>query len=126
MGMSVVRAAVQTQDVPDAVAIGAYYRSDDYIFNQYTKGLINRLYHIVRKQTLSNKFPDLSRRGRGRAALDIGAGTGAFVANMKDRAGDIIIRPVIGTDSNRIRHILGEPQPARQTFPYLKSSCETV
>lgn len=81
-----------TQDVPDAVSIGAYYRSDNYISHtNTTKGLINRLYHFVRKQTLSNKYRLISSATRTRQGklLDIGAGTGAFVAHMKERGWEV-------------------------------------
>src|ERR1700729_2628268 len=73
-----------TQDVPDAESIGHYYRSDDYISHTDTsKGLVNRLYHLIRKQTLSDKrrlIQAATRLQRGRL-LDIGAGTGAFAAH---------------------------------------------
>ena len=77
-----------TQDVPDAGSIGVYYRSDNYISHTNTnKGLINQLYHIVRGQTLSNKYRLISSATRSRQGkmLDIGAGTGAFVAHMKEK-----------------------------------------
>lgn len=75
-----------TQDVADAASIGAYYRSEDYISHSNTsKGLVNRLYHLVRKQTLSDKYRLIASATRMRKGqlLDIGAGTGAFVAYMQ-------------------------------------------
>ncbi|HEY4206390.1 MAG TPA: class I SAM-dependent methyltransferase [Puia sp.] len=76
-----------TQDVPDEASVGAYYQSENYISHTNTrKGLVNSLYHMVRKQTLSDKRRLLSsatRMKNGRL-LDIGAGTGAFVAHMKE------------------------------------------
>lgn len=75
-----------TQDVPDAAAIGPYYRSEDYIsHSNTTKGLVNRLYHMVRRQTLAEKRQLILSATRTRAGklLDIGAGTGAFVAYMQ-------------------------------------------
>ncbi len=76
-----------TQDVPDALSIGEYYRSDDYISHTDTsKGLVNRLYHMVRKQTLSDKHRLIAlatRHSKG-TLLDIGAGTGAFVQYMHE------------------------------------------
>ena len=45
-----------TQDVPDAQNIGAYYQSANYISHSNTnKGLMNKLYHIVRSFTLNSK-----------------------------------------------------------------------
>lgn len=76
-----------TQDIPDAGSIGPYYSSDAYISHSDTnKGLINRLYHLVRRHTLSTKrrlISGAARRKEGRL-LDIGAGTGAFAAHMKE------------------------------------------
>src|SRR5260221_684054 len=81
-----------TQNVPDAASVGAYYRSDNYISHTNTnEGLINRLYHLVRKQTLSNKYRLISSATRTRQGklLDIGAGTGAFVAHMKQQGWEV-------------------------------------
>ncbi len=76
-----------TQDVPDAASIGAYYKSDAYISHTNTRaGLINKLYHIVRNRTLSQKKKLICKttgRQTGRL-LDIGAGAGAFAAYMKN------------------------------------------
>ena len=45
-----------TQDVPAQDAIGAYYASENYISHSDTKkGIINSLYHVVRKRTLMLK-----------------------------------------------------------------------
>src|ERR1700743_2690636 len=81
-----------TQDVPDAASIGPYYRSDAYISHTNTnKGLVNRLYHLVRKQTLSDKYRlivSASGIKRGKL-LDIGAGTGAFAGHMQGRGWEV-------------------------------------
>src|SRR5215469_12369512 len=72
-----------TQDVPDEASIGPYYRSDSYISHSNTsKGIINSLYHMVRQETLAEKFrlvASATRLKQGKL-LDIGAGTGAFAA----------------------------------------------
>lgn len=81
-----------TQDVPDAASIGPYYQSDNYISHSNTsKGLVNRLYHAVRKQTLSDKYrliASATRLRKGRL-LDIGAGAGAFVGYMKGEGWEV-------------------------------------
>ena len=74
-----------TQDVPDAVSIAPYYKSEDYISHTNTsKGLINRLYQSVRKRTLAKKRRLVQRiTGMGKGhLLDVGSGTGAFVSEM--------------------------------------------
>jgi len=75
-----------TQHAPDAVSIKAYYQSENYISHTNTnKGLVNRLYHFVRKQTLAGKrklVTAATDKSAGKTLLDIGAGTGAFVQHM--------------------------------------------
>jgi SAM-dependent methyltransferase len=74
-----------TQDVPDAMSIAPYYKSEDYISHTNTsKGLINRLYQSVRKRTLAKKRRLVQRiTGMGKGhLLDVGSGTGAFVSEM--------------------------------------------
>jgi 2-polyprenyl-3-methyl-5-hydroxy-6-metoxy-1,4-benzoquinol methylase len=75
-----------TQDVPDESSIGKYYRSENYISHTDTsKGLVNRIYKKVRKQTLKNKrrlVNKITGRGKG-SLLDIGSGVGAFVNEMQ-------------------------------------------
>ena len=75
-----------TQDVPGQEDIGSYYASADYISHSDTKeGIINSLYHLVRKRTLASKRILVVRQtgiDRGEI-LDIGCGTGAFLDTMK-------------------------------------------
>lgn len=74
-----------TQDVPDPFSIGPYYKAEDYISHTNTsKGFINSLYQLVRKQTLGHKRKIINKitglkKGR---ILDLGSGTGAFVNEM--------------------------------------------
>lgn len=75
-----------TQGVPGPDEIGAYYQSENYISHTDTKeGIVNRLYHAVRKRTLQQKL-QLIKRTTGLqqgTILDIGAGTGAFLHTMQ-------------------------------------------
>ncbi|MBI1782439.1 MAG: methyltransferase domain-containing protein [Sphingobacteriales bacterium] len=75
-----------TQEAPDEEAIGKYYQSADYISHSDTKkGIINSLYHRVRKITLKGKLnlvKQVTNKQSG-TILDIGCGTGAFIDTMK-------------------------------------------
>lgn len=75
-----------TQDVPGQDDIGSYYASADYISHSDTKeGIINNLYHLVRKQTVASKRKLVTKESgvdKGEI-LDIGCGTGAFLYTMK-------------------------------------------
>src|SRR3989337_3779035 len=75
-----------TQDVPAENAIAPYYKSEDYISHTNTaKGLINRLYHSVRKGTIVRKrklIETITGIKTGRM-LDVGSGIGSFVNEMK-------------------------------------------
>ena len=76
-----------TQDVPAQDAIGAYYASENYISHSDTKkGIINTLYHMVRKRTLGAKRRlVINETGTVKGTiLDIGCGTGAFLQTMKE------------------------------------------
>ena len=75
-----------TQNVPDAANIGKYYKSESYISHSNTsKGLVNRVYQLVRKRAnrqkrkLIERITDLQKGN----LLDIGSGTGYFAAEMK-------------------------------------------
>jgi 2-polyprenyl-3-methyl-5-hydroxy-6-metoxy-1,4-benzoquinol methylase len=71
-----------TQHIPSANEIGAYYKSEAYVSHTDTsKGLVNKLYHIVRKRTLQKKLRLIQHHTglqKGNL-LDVGAGTGAFI-----------------------------------------------
>ena len=82
-----------TQDVPAQDAIGAYYASENYISHSDTKkGIINSLYHLVRKRTLGAKrrlvINETAMLKGG--ILDIGCGTGAFLDTMKEAGWSIV------------------------------------
>lgn len=77
-----------TQDAPVEAEIGRYYETPDYISHSDThKGLMNRVYHRVRKYMLSRKAKLIKRTsGLSKGSLlDIGTGTGYFSNEMKER-----------------------------------------
>ncbi len=75
-----------TQDIPSPETISRYYKSKRYISHSDTRsGWINKLYHGVRRFTLSAKHrwvQEATGKSSG-AILDLGSGTGAFLKLMK-------------------------------------------
>jgi SAM-dependent methyltransferase len=90
-----------TQGAPDEASVGDFYRSDNYISHTDTnKGLINKLYHFVRKTTLKRKqqlIEQYTGIQKG-CILDIGAGTGAFAHTMQQAGWKVTgLEPDAGT-----------------------------
>ena len=75
-----------TQNIPDSEEIGKYYHSENYIsHSDNTTGLINKLYHKVRRRTLVQKkklIIETTAKSTGQI-LDLGCGIGAFLDTMK-------------------------------------------
>lgn len=76
-----------TQNVPVESEIGRYYETPDYISHSDThKGLMNSVYHRVRKHMLSEKAKLITKYSNLACGsiLDIGTGTGYFINKMKE------------------------------------------
>jgi 2-polyprenyl-3-methyl-5-hydroxy-6-metoxy-1,4-benzoquinol methylase len=81
-----------TQDVPDASSIAPYYKAEDYISHTNTsKGLINQVYQLVRKRTITGKRRLIEKYTgiRNGSLLDVGSGTGSFVKEMKQNGWEV-------------------------------------
>ncbi len=79
-----------TQPQPIPADIGRYYESEDYISHSNTsKGLVNNLYHRVRKYMLGQKRKLVESYAHTGKLLDIGAGTGYFIHHMRTHGWDV-------------------------------------
>jgi 2-polyprenyl-3-methyl-5-hydroxy-6-metoxy-1,4-benzoquinol methylase len=99
-----------TQHIPDAEAIGRYYQSDNYISHSDTgQGIINKLYKLARKFTLISKRKLVTTQTgltKGKL-LDVGCGTGAFLATMKQANWQVTgLEPDAGA-REKVRHLYG-------------------
>lgn len=78
-----------TNPRPAENEIGKYYQSEEYISHSGTKkGLVNRVYHVVRNYTLAKKLQLVlrlvgSRKPASISLLDYGCGTGEFLNTCK-------------------------------------------
>lgn len=88
-----------TFDVENEENIGRYYQSENYISHSNTaKGLINTVYHQVRKYMLGRKRKLVEKvmQTKTGSVLDVGTGTGYFLNEMKNHGWQ-----VTGTEKSR-------------------------
>lgn len=69
-----------TNPRPYPERLGDYYKSEEYISHSNTnRGLINRLYKMVRAYTLKQKYMLIRSYKSGGSILDVGCGTGELL-----------------------------------------------
>ena len=76
-----------TQPRPSKTEIGKYYQSEEYVsHNDSRKGLVNLLYQTIKSYSLYKKERLVARLcGKKGSILDVGAGTGDFLAKAKHK-----------------------------------------
>ncbi len=75
-----------TNPIPTENTIGNYYKSENYISHSSTKkGLINKVYHIVRNRAIKQKESLIDSLTKEKNLLDIGCGTGDFLGYCKSQ-----------------------------------------
>jgi len=119
-----------TQNIPTAAAIGAYYKSDAYVSHSNTnKGLVNKLYHSVRKITLRQKL-GLLKKVTGKKIgnlLDIGAGTGAFAHTMQTANWQVVgLEPDAEARANALKDFGAELLPLEALSAQTSNSFDAI
>ena len=109
-----------TQNIAEQNEIGRYYASENYISHSDTQaGLVNKLYHLIRKKTLQSK-KKLIERGSEKSngnILDIGCGTGAFLHTMKTEGWEITGLEPDENARAKAKTLYGiQPQPSNNIF----------
>jgi 2-polyprenyl-3-methyl-5-hydroxy-6-metoxy-1,4-benzoquinol methylase len=75
-----------TNPRPEDKDLGKYYKSIDYISHSNTKkGIINRIYHFIRKRNHKKKYSLISSYLTSGEILDVGCATGEFLLYLKDK-----------------------------------------
>ncbi len=119
-----------TQKVPGAFAIGPYYQSANYVSHSDTeKGLINRLYHMVRNHTLNSKrkLVQLVTGKEQGSLLDVGAGTGAFSNTMQSAGWNVTALEPDDTARKNAANKYGlELQPPENLFKIEASQFDAI
>lgn len=121
---------VFTQDIPSQEEIGAYYASQNYISHSNTqKGLVNNLYHKVRKITLASKCKMIiaeTKTVKGNL-LDVGCGTGAFLNEMKTAGWNITGLEPDETARKNARELFNiDSQPSPELFALPAGSYDAI
>lgn len=74
-----------TNPRPDDSVLGNYYKAESYISHTNSKkGIVNKLYHVVRNYTLKKKVGLISSYVSRGTILDYGCGTGMFLGACKN------------------------------------------
>ena len=119
---------VFTSNPPQETKIANYYKFEAYISHSDTKkGIMNILYHFSRKFMLSRKRKLIERRQNKGKLLDIGAGTGYFLNEMKTHHWEV---EGIENDSDARKFAKQKfslsLHPKEKLFDYRKSSFDVI
>ncbi len=119
-----------TQDVPAEAEIGRYYASPEYVSHSDTReGIVNKLYHQVKKYTLREKKA-LIEKETGLAAgklLDIGCGTGAFLHTVQEAGWQVTgVEPDAGARQKADETYQLKVRPSHELYTLIPGSYDAI
>jgi 2-polyprenyl-3-methyl-5-hydroxy-6-metoxy-1,4-benzoquinol methylase len=105
-----------TMPQPSPAEIGKYYQTEDYVSHSETRqGIVNKLYHIVRKKNTQNKLKLVERFAPNKGdLLEVGCGTGYFLSVCKKNGWNIT-----GMDVNEKARSKAETRTEQSIYPSL-------
>ncbi|KAA6348888.1 Ubiquinone biosynthesis O-methyltransferase [termite gut metagenome] len=111
-----------TQPQPEPSAIGKYYQTEDYISHSDTKqGMVNRMYHLVRKKNTNDKLDLINRLAKKPASLlDVGCGTGYFLSACRQKAWQ-----TEGVEVSDVARKMAEQRTGQAIYPSLDALTAT-
>ena len=117
-----------TNPRPSIDEIGSYYKSEKYISHSSThKGIINKLYNLVRNRTLVQKRNILEQLTQKRTLLDIGCGTGHFLNECKSNGWNITgLEPDEDARNFAETHFSVQPKPIEELYQLENNSFDVV
>ncbi len=119
-----------TQDIATQDQIGKYYQSDAYISHSDTKqGLVNSIYHRIRKFTLATKRKLIQQQTGLKTGnmLDVGCGTGAFLHTMKNVGWSVTGLEPDETAINKAKTLYQlEPQSPDKLFQFQSDAYDAI
>jgi 2-polyprenyl-3-methyl-5-hydroxy-6-metoxy-1,4-benzoquinol methylase len=103
-----------TEPQPSPSEIGKYYQTTDYVsHSETTKGIVNKLYHLVRKKNTRDKLKLVNRVSSYRGdLLDVGCGTGYFLSACKKDGWRIE-----GVEVNALARSTAESRTGQSIYP---------
>ncbi|MDR1676063.1 MAG: class I SAM-dependent methyltransferase [Tannerella sp.] len=99
---------------PSPAEIGKYYQTPDYVsHSETTQGIVNKLYHLVRKKNTKDKLKLITSFSSGcRNLLDVGCGTGYFLSFCKENGWNIE-----GVEVNDVARSTAETRTGQLIYP---------
>ena len=108
-----------TNPRPEPARLGAYYKGENYISHSNAKHTFtDRLYQLARRVALRRKYALIKAHQPHGKALDVGCGTGEFLAYLKSRGYLVTgVEPDLGARESAIANLSLEVLPGIDAVP---------